>query len=110
MNNSDVLFNSCDWLFVGFCGGREEQFRAINLCRRFDGTVLFREGDVIVVEVNADRETIDELLAQLPRGGVTHLWRSGAQITTHAMVFRRDSSSRPLDDKELSSLVPALHP
>ncbi len=73
----DLQFIACVWLLIGFCGGREEQSRAINLCRRFDGTVLFQEGDVMVVEVAASPEVIDDLLARLPRGGVTHLWRSG---------------------------------
>jgi acetolactate synthase small subunit len=81
----------CDWLMIGSRGNREGQLRAINLCRRFDGTVLFREGEVMVIEVSGYPQEIDDLLAKLPREGITHLWRSGQTVQVPGTVVPFDS-------------------
>jgi hypothetical protein len=78
MTNLDFPLNHCGWLIVGFRVGREEQFKLIALCRRFDGAVIFRAGEVMVVEIGAFPGVIDDLLTRLPRKSVTHLWRSGS--------------------------------
>lgn len=64
-------------LIVAFRGGVYELTEAINLCRRFEGSLVDRQRDVLIIEVGAPPAVIDELLARLPRRGVTHLWRSG---------------------------------
>lgn len=76
----------CDWLLIGSRGNREEQLRAISLCRRFAGTVLFREGEVMVIEIGGYPQEIDDLLARLPREGITHLWRSGHTVRMPGFV------------------------
>jgi hypothetical protein len=90
MNSPEMQFTAIDRLIVGFCGVPLELVAALNLCRRFDGVVLYREKDVMVIEIGSDRETIDELLAKLPQGAVTHLWRSGPQSAVHtaATIFK----------------------
>lgn len=77
MTNPDLQLTPCDWLRVGFRAGPARQLDLIRLCRHFDGAVIFREGEVMVLEIGTYPELIDEVLARLPRDAVTHLWRSG---------------------------------
>lgn len=82
-----LQFAADDWLLIGFCG-RKEQLEAIMLCREYHGTVLFREGEVMVVEVGGEAEAIDGLLARLHGKGVTHLWRGGT-VAVPAVATRQ---------------------
>lgn len=86
MTHPDLQLIPCDRLIVGFRAGRDAQFDLINLCRRFDGSVIFREGEVMVVEVGAFPGVIDDLLSRLPRERVTHLWRSGPALISGVMA------------------------
>ncbi len=64
-------------LIVGWRGGLVTLVLAINFCRRYHGSVLLRERDVIVIEVCATPDQLDAILAELPHAGITHLTRSG---------------------------------
>lgn len=90
MTNPSLQLIQYDWLLMGFRGGRDERLAVIDLCRRSNGTVLFREGDVMVVEISAFPSVVEDLLDKLPRARVTHLWRSGTRAP-----MRRCSSQRP---------------
>lgn len=83
-------FEPSEWLRVGLRGGPYELVEMVNLCRRFDGNVLYREGQVMVVEVGGRPEVLDDLLARLPKARVTHLWRSGVAFGPgNAAVHRK---------------------
>lgn len=72
----ELQFIACEWLLVGYCGSQDEQRMAIDLCGRYEGRVIYREGDILLIEVGGHQDDFDELLAKLPEKGVTHLWRS----------------------------------
>jgi acetolactate synthase small subunit len=80
MTDSDLQFTDCGRLLIGFRCDQEEQARVISRCRRFDGTMLLREGEVMVFEIAGYPAEIDDLLSMLPREGITHLWRSGRMV------------------------------
>lgn len=80
MNLPEVRPTPVDRLLIGIRGVPIELVAALNLCRRFEGTVVYREKDVLVLQVDATVETIDELLRELPLGLVTHLWRNGPVV------------------------------
>lgn len=77
MIDADLQLIECDWMCVGYRASHEEQLQLLALCRRFDGRVVYREGDVMLLEFGAYRDVLDEALMRLPRDGVTHFWRSG---------------------------------
>ena len=78
MRPSDLKANAYDCLLIGIRRKRFEQVTVIDLCRQFDARLLFREGEVIVVDIGGCSAAIDDLLAKLSRNeSVTHLWRRG---------------------------------
>ena len=68
---------NCAKLVVGMVGGRDEQMAAIGLCRCYDGIVVLRTGDVIVIEVTGGEELQQELCRRLRAGTITHLCQRG---------------------------------
>ncbi len=77
MTDADLQLIECDWMNVGYRAPHEVQLQLLALCRRFDGRVVFREGDVMLLEFCAYRHVLDETLMRLPRARITHFWGSG---------------------------------
>lgn len=78
MTDDELESIAWDRICIGYRATNGEQLRLLALCRRFDGRVVYREGDRMVLEFSAARVVLDEVLQWLPRAGVTHFWRSGA--------------------------------
>lgn len=91
MTHPDLQVLEQGWLLLGFRGGREEQMQTIQLCRRLGGTVLFREGDVMVVEISGATETVNAFLVQLPGRCVTHFWQRGNLESAVAFADRPET-------------------
>jgi hypothetical protein len=71
-------------------GGRDAHFAAINLCRRLQGSVLWRYADAIVIEVEGGADLAGQLERLLPFGQITH--RSWVGAAKGAMPSRRRHS------------------
>ena len=77
MNSRELQFLPMDCLMVGVRGVPLELIAFLTLCRRYEGRVVFREQDVLVIEIVGEPALLDDLLTRLPRAGLTHLWRRG---------------------------------
>ncbi len=89
MTDADLQLIECDWMCVGYRASHDDQLQLLAMCRRFDGRVAFREGEVMLLEFGAYRNVLDEALLRLPKSGVTHFWRSGTATISGEAPPRR---------------------
>lgn len=93
MISPQVQYTTIERLIVGVRGVPLELVAVLSLCRWFGGKVVFRENDVLVADFCSCPEAIDELLVRLPRGAVTHLWRSGPLRTSRMVAVGAQSTN-----------------